>query len=187
MDNEKKNLIVEYALANKENLLLFSQIAKAFDDVIEKLVKSFSEELENELTLILGNDWIIHNDIKNDVFGKTGFSISKKKWNEFYSIGFYAENRGLRNFDFYVWRDIDIIKSPNKLINQLINENYKKGNVYKKGDWWQYIDEPYRNWTDEKAIIKLYEQSEMVKYFKEQFLKLKDIVEPIIDKELSKN
>ena len=185
MINEKKTLIIEYVLENKENLLLSSQIAKAFDDIIEKLVKSFSEALEEKLTLQLGDDWIIQNDIKNDVFGKKGFSISKKKWNKIYSIGFYAENRELRNFDFYVSRNINIIKNPNKLINKLINENYKKGNVYKTGDWWQYIDDPYRNWKEEKAIIKLYEKDEMVMYFEEQFLKLRDIVEPIIDKQFS--
>jgi hypothetical protein len=186
MNNEKTNLIVEYVLTSEENLRLSSQVVRAFDDVIKRLVKDFLEQLEKELMLTLGDEWIIQNDLKDDVFSRSGFSISKKKWKDLYSIGFFAETTGLRNFDFYVWRNIEVISSPNNLINQLINENYKKGNVYRRGDWWQYVDNHYRNWTDEETLTKLYEKNEMVNYFKDQLIKIKCIIESTIDNEIKK-
>lgn len=61
----------------------------------------------------------------------------------------------------------------------MINENYKKGNTYKRGDWWQYVDNHYRNWTDEETLTKLYEKNEMVNYFKDQLIKIKCIIDRI--------
>lgn len=186
MDKEKTNIIVEYVLTSKENLLLSSQIVKAFDEVIKKIAKDFLEQLENELISVLGDEWIIHNALKDNILGRSGFSISKKKWNDLYSIGFFAEKKGLRDFSFYVWRNIQVIGTPSNIINKFINENYKKGNTYKHGDWWQYVDINYRNWRDETTLIKLYEKDEIVKYFKEQFMKIKYIVEPLIDNDIKK-
>ena len=186
MGTEERNLIVEYVLTSEENLLLSSQIVKAFDSVLEKLAKAFFEQLENELLLMLGDEWRVYNDIKDDIMGKKSFSISKKMWNGLYAIGLYPERTRLRDFDFYVWRKKEIISSPNKVINKLINENYKKGNIYENGDWWQFVDNCYLNWNDEETLIKLYEKNEMVSYFKEQFIKIKNIVELTIDNEIIK-
>lgn len=186
MNSDKKKLIAEYALSNEDNLILTAQVVKTFDYILEKLVIDVMEDLESELEDILGKKWTIYNNIKDKPLGRSNFAIMKNTWKDLYVIGFMPGKTRLRNFNFYVWRDSDIVKEPikNGILTTLLNENYKKGNSYENGDWWQYVDKEYENWTDEENLKKLYNKTEIVSYFKNQLLRIKEIIEPIIDKEI---
>lgn len=186
MNSDKKKLIAEYALSNEDNLMLTAQVAKTFYYILEKLVIDVMEDLESKLEVVLGKKWTIYNNIKDNPFGRSDFAIMKNTWKDLYAIGFMPDKTRLRNFNFYVWRDSDIVKKPikNGILTTLLNENYKKGNSYENGDWWQYVDKEYENWTDEENLKKLYNKTEIVSCFKNQLLRIKEIIEPIIDKEI---
>lgn len=50
----------------------------------------------------------------------------------------------------------------------------------------QYVDHDYLNWTHDDTLVKLYRQEEMINYLTEEFIKMKDIIEPIVDAEIKK-
>ncbi|MFA6850234.1 MAG: hypothetical protein WCS30_07760 [Selenomonadaceae bacterium] len=184
MKNEKWNLIVEHALLNEDNLLLSLEMFEAFEEVMNRLISEFLKDLEIELLLSLGSEWTIENRFEDNTFKKWTFGIQKKEWQGNYIIGINPENGKLRNFTFYTWRDEAIFKSPITEVTKMLNENYRKGRTYQLNDWYQSVDKDYLNWMEADTLRRLYHKKEFVAYFKEQFLLLKDIVEPIIDKKM---
>ena len=121
-----------------------------------------------------------------------GIFVSTKKWlrnkQPLYEFGFSTEGKKLGDFYFYALRNTEVIKKPINAVTQALNEQYKKG---RKGadvasDWWQYVDQDYRTWTHDETLVKLYRQEEMVTHFKEHIIKMKAIIEPIVDGEIGK-
>ena len=190
MESEKKNLIAEHALLSEENFLLTAQVEKAFEEVMNRLINALLKKLDAELQHELGSEWAIENYFDDKAFALWCFKIYKNKWvhkdDPLYWIGFAPDRRRLGNFHFYTMRDDDIVKPALPSVNQALNNNYKKGRKGATSDWYQYVDSDYMNWTDDETLVKLYRQDDMVQYFKEQFIKIKDIIEPIVDKEIKK-
>jgi len=187
MKNEKWNLIAEHALLNEDNLLLSLEMFEAFEEVMNRLISEFLKELEIELLSRLGSEWTIENQFEDNTFKKWTFGIQKKEWQGNYIISIWPENGKLRNFTFYTWRAEAIFKSPITEVTKMLNENYRKGKTYQLNDWYQSVDKDYLNWMDADTLRRLYHKKEFVAYFKEQFLLIKDIVEPIIDKKMKKH
>ena len=190
MENEKKNFIADHALLTEENFLLAAQVANSFEEIINRLVAKLLKNLKDDLTNVLGPEWKIDSSFENNAFDDWYFCIYKKKWlfdeKSVYDFGFSTDGKKLDGFYFYAIRNTEVIKKPLNTVNQALNEYYIKG---RKGagvvsDWWQYVDHDYRTWTHDETLVKLYRQEEMVKYFKEQIITMKAIIEPIVDEEI---
>jgi hypothetical protein len=89
MANEEEiKMIVDYALKDDTNLKIAVKIASAFDEIRKKIIIDFLDALENALKESLDGEWIINNDLKQNVFDHwRGFYISKRAWKENYQIG----------------------------------------------------------------------------------------------------
>ena len=189
MENEKKKFIADHALLTEENFLLAAQVEKSFEEIMNRLVGKLLGNLEKELNGILGPEWEVETGFEDNAFDKWYFCIYKKKWlrdeQALYDFGFQADRRRLSDFYFYAIRNTKIIKTPLTAVKEAL-EKYKKGGKGGVSDWWQYIDSDYRNWTNEETLVKLYRQEEMVKHFVEQFIIMKNIIEPIVDEEMKK-
>ncbi len=189
MENEKKNFIADHALLTEENFLIAAQVANSFEEIINRLVNKLLIKLEEELSAILGLEWEVEYSFDDNAFDGWYFCIFKKKWlrNEqaLYDFGLRIEGKKLNGFYFYAIRNTDVMKKPLNAVNQALNEQYKKGRKA-VSDWWQYVDHDYRNWTHDETLVKLYRQEEMITYLIEQFIKIKTVIEPIIDEEVKK-
>jgi len=190
MENEKRNFIAEHALLTEENFLLAAQVEKSFEEIMNRLVGNLLGKLKEELIEILGTDWEVENNFEKNAFDKNwSFVIFKKSWADdeyaFYWFGFEPDKRKLGDFYFFAERNSELIKTPLTAVYQALNEQYKKGRKARQ-DWWQYVDQDYQNWTHEETLVKLYRQEEMLKYFTEQFIIMKNIIEPIVDEEMKK-
>ena len=170
-------------MQNKENLLLSLDIYNSFEEVMNKLVSNFLKELKQQLLESLGNEWEIILFFEDDnAFGKgeIGLEIWKKLWKEKYSVCFSNNKMRLNDFNFFVWREV---KNPIKEIAETLNTKFAKcGKCAENADWYVMADKKYINWLDEDTISLLYDKKEMVDYFKDNLLKIVEIVEPIIDK-----
>ena len=186
MENEKKKIVAEFALSNEENLRLTSQIVSSFDSILEKLIRNFLSKLSKSLKDELGDEWIIIDELSENPLGTDTLYITKVKWKKLYSIGFAPANQRGRNFYVGVFRTRGNIEEPIKsgIITTTLSEKYKKGRRDNWWDWWTYVDEAYRNFSNEDTLIRLYHQTEIAEYFKSNLLKIKEIIEPIIDKEI---
>ena len=187
MENEKKNFIADHALLTEENFMLAMQVANSYREIINRQVGKLLKKLETELNDVLGSEWEVETDFDGNAFTKWYFCIFKKKWlyNEIaaYDIGFSTDSKKLDWFYFYAIRNDDIIKKPLDAVKEAL-DNYKKGGKGGSSDWWQHVDSDYRNWAHDETLVKLYRQEEMVKHFVEQFIKMKHIIEPIVDEEI---
>jgi len=191
LENEKKNFIADHALLTEENFMLAAQVEKSFEEIMNRLVGKLLSKLTEELTEILGSEWEIGNYFNEDAFSKHwNFVIWKKKWeynaDGVYWFGFTPDKTRLGDFHFYAMRDSEVMTKPLNAVNQTLNDHYKKGRKDTNIDWWQYVDHDYLNWTHDDTLVKLYRQDEMINYLTEQFIKMKDIIEPIVDAEFEK-
>lgn len=188
MENEKKNFIVDHALLTEDNFLIATQVAKSYEEIMNKLVGDLLRKLVSILEEALGPEWESETGFEDHAFDKWYFIIFKKSWfideRSAYYFGFESDRRKLSDFYFFSMRNDEIIKNPINDIYKALNENYRKGRKATYFDWWQYVDQDYLNWTDDKTVVKLYRQDEMVRYFSEQIIKMKEIIEPIIDVEI---
>lgn len=188
MENEKRNLIAEHALLTEGNFMIAVQVEKSFQEIMNRLISKLLNKLEEELTAVLGPEWEMESGFDDNAFEKHwSFVIFKKNWvhaeRALYYFGFSPDRTRLGDFYFYANRNTEIIKEPIDTVYCALNEKYKKGRkAY--SDWWQYVDQEYINWMSEETLLKLYRQEEMVTYFVEQFVKMKDIIEPIIEGEV---
>lgn len=145
----------------------------------------FLDELENNLTKYLTDAWEIKNKLKEDIFEKwKRFYIAKKEWKENYSIGIGPEYRQAKGYIIGVKKQPESEPFQGGKLTTLLNENYRQGKCSKKWEWQQWLDSPYLNWDNEEALIKMYRKDEAVNYFKENFLRIKEIVSPLIDEKV---
>lgn len=192
MENEKKNFIADHALLTEENFLLAVQVANSFEEIMNRLVDNLLSKLKKELNECLGAEWEVENNFEENAFEKNwNFVVYKKSWTDdeyaFYWFGFAPDRTKMGNFHFYAMRNSEVIKKPLTAVYQALNEQYKKGRKGTVSDWYQYVDHDYLNWTHDETLVKLYRQEEMVTYLIQQFIKMKSVIEPIVDEEVQKN
>lgn len=186
MENEKNNIVTEFALSSEEKLRLTSQIVSSFDSLMEKLIKDFLIELKKELEKELRDGWEVCDELSKNPLGTNFFFITKNKWEKLYAIGFAPDNQKGRNIYIGVFRNEGTIDKPIKsgIITYELNEKFKKGKPANTWDWWTYVDETFRYWGNEDTLISLYHKTKIVEYFKSNLFRIMEIVEPIIDKEI---
>ena len=190
MENKKKEMIADHAILTEENFLLSAQVAKSFEEIMNRRVGELLKKLEADLKKVLGPKWETESSFNENSFDRWYFILYKKEWvvNEraLYYFGFAPEKRKLDEFHFYAMRDVTVMKKPVDAVYQALNEQYKPGRKGTVSDWYQYIDQDYLNWTNDETLVKLYRQAAMIEYLIEQFIKMKDIIEPIVDAEVKK-
>jgi hypothetical protein len=187
----EKELITNFVLKNEDNLRIALKIVSAYDEIQREIVSNFSQELTKALREELNKEWEITNELTNKEWRY--FSITKKKWNKGYVIGFETHpHPSLRNFYFAVIRHKQ--KFPKPVDKGILK---KKLDEYIKGwpevgpedinyEWWQYVRKDYLNWDEEEFFVKLHnKEKSILDYFKGNLLTIKGIIEPIIDKALT--
>jgi len=177
-------LIVDYALENESNLEIALKIAFAFNEIRKKIIIDFLDALENALRESLDNEWTIQNNLKKDVFAKwKGCYIAKKKWQDICLIGIESDSSDAKNFFVTVRKNKEQIPEAiggGKLKN-LLDKEYRPGSGGEQWIYWKYFEGIYRNWDEEVLIKMSFKKDEIVRYFKEQILRIKDIATPVID------
>ena len=165
MSDEKQNIIVDHALLNKDNLLMYLEIFNSFSsfkNIMNRLISDFLKELESAFIADLDNSWVITNEFNNDALEKGYwyciFAIQKKAWQDAYAIGFNPDSKKLRNVCFYAWRNTDILKTPITEVTEKLNQKYMNGRTEGLHDWAQKVDMHYLDWTNAETISKLYDK-----------------------------
>lgn len=183
--NVSDDVIVAYALLNRDNLELASAVGARFSRIRSAVISKFAEALEEELGRE-PNVVVFRNEIKSDPLGKwAGLYFGKEAWRERFSIGLSSWASG-NACDFY----FGIVKQKERagrvlprLGTRLDSELGRGARATPDWDWYQLLKEPYRDWDNEHILVSMYEpkQGEALNYFVTLLLRVFKLAEQDID------
>ena len=182
---EEIKMIVDYALKDDTNLEVAVKIASAFDDISKRIIIDFLYALENILKQSLDDhdQWIITNELKNDVFAKDkGFYIEKRAWKGNYQIGIQSLQYGARKFIIGLGKDKMLSPIEGGNLKKQIDEQYRPGLADEWWEWYRNVEGDYETWDNEKVLIDMYRKEKAVNYFKGPIITIARIASPVIDK-----
>jgi hypothetical protein len=191
MDNEMKNLVVDYVLENEINLRLAYKIINVFKDIKESIYKGFSLKLQEELNDELGlNEIKITNEFEeNPLDAWNKFFIRKVGWPEKYTIAFGADTKQKIYFGVRINENIidDIDEKIRKQLDADFERNAKKSFIEDYWIWEIYLNDEYGNWSDEEVLVGLWEatnskNSKILDYFKNIIIEVMNIINPLMQK-----
>jgi len=182
ISNEEKGIILDFVFRDQDTLGMALVAGGVYDEIRKKIIVSFSELLENEIKKFLGNEWLIDNTFKKNPLARyVCFGVRKKKWGERYGICIEAQGTGAREFIIGIWK---IPEAPQiNELKELLDKEWRRGNSNDFWVWYRKVDERYKNWDDEHVLFEMYfKNEEYINYFKEELLKIKEMVSDLIDK-----
>jgi len=185
---EERNIFIEYSLQNEDNLKISINSALSFRHLRERIIRDFIELIEKSLRKELDeliDDWTIDNSIKDNIFEHwNGVFLSKKTWNQDYQIGFSSEKHDAKGFIIGVAKN-EKVPHIDGLLEKLNNE-YRQGSQSNSWNWYQWMDQPYRDWDNEEILIMMY-NDEATDYFTKHIMTIVRIASDIIDSQIKTN
>ena len=180
---EEREIFIEYSLQNENNLKISINSALSFKQLRERIIRNFIKlvetSLRNEINKLSG-DWELSNSISDNVFEHwKGIFVHKTIWGKQYQIGFSSEKYDAKEFIIGVKKSDEKVPHINGLLEKLNNE-YRQGSQSDQWNWYQWLEQPYLNWNNEEALVKMY-RSESVEYFTKHILSIINVATGMID------
>jgi hypothetical protein len=172
MSRFEADLIVEHALANRENLATAIKVGLAFPFLKKKIFADFLNRLAAEIEKTLGNEWKASVDLESGLY----LYIRKRQWPEsaFIQLGSdYASGKGTY---FSVGRFSDAFKNAlcDGELKTILDEQIGRGNTSPGCAWWSYTSR-YRDWDSEEALLAI-SAAERAEYWKAHLVQICHIV-----------
>ena len=181
--SSEREIILEHALKNQENLKIALDVGFAFNDLRKEIIVDFLDGLRNFVLGKLGDHddslWHVNDDslyrfpLKNNYY----FSFEKKSWGERHGVGLQLH----KNEAFIgVWRPDGVPKID--LLKQTLDKKIKPGGHDKWYEWYCYLEDPYRNWGATDGFIRLkFPNGKAVKHIGQELVQVIKAAAPIID------
>ncbi len=192
----ERNVIVEHALENKENLKTTLDICFIFDELREQIIREFLKELKECLKKHLDSPeyeyirkWPDEGQWEDEcslLKKYEFFGFRKRSWRPRCHIGIEQQPKG--DIVYGVRKERGFQEDIPDL-RETIDD--KTGMSGKKSDWWEWYIEwkgRYGNWKTKEALINIkYEEEEAVKEIVNKLIILLRVAGPIIDREVGRN
>ena len=182
--DEEKELICEYSLESIEKLKISLAAHAAYEKIHMSIIKDFSVKLEDTLKTKITGNWRINNEIKENRNGRwSGLYIQKDDWGD-YQIG--IQPQGLKYTNFYIGVAKEKGTPDVEGLYEKLQKIFKDGEKFESWNWWQWLKNDYRNWTNDQTLLTLYKnnkgiESEAIRYFSERIFKIQDAATELID------
>lgn len=66
----EKEIILGFVLENEDNLKLALKVHEVYDDLRKNILSKFFNALEEKLRKHLSDQWVVDNELKNDIYVK---------------------------------------------------------------------------------------------------------------------
>jgi hypothetical protein len=189
--NASDDVIVTYALLNKQNLELASAVGARFLRIKAAVIGKFAGALENELAL-QPNVVVFRNEIKSDPLGKwAGLYFGKEAWRDKYSIGLSSWASG--NACGFYFGIVKVREQEGRVLPLLatrLDSEFGRGAAATPDwDWYQRLKEPYGDWDNEHILASMYEpkQGKALTHFVTLLLRVFRVAEQDIDDAVGKD
>lgn len=159
MNEDFDNLIINQATNNIGNLEIAFKTHQLWQDIFDRLVKVFFEELEIQLLATLpkiGGDWTITRTKPANMRTAMNIHLSNSKWqNVVFGIGDYDGDR----VHFFVRSQ----KEDKKALYEFV-ESHLNGHVI-PDIWYQKADKPYNTWNSTiEGVMAVYQSKQFIDY-----------------------
>ena len=192
----ERDIILEHALRNQENLETTLDIGFAFSELRKRIIVGFLDKLKGFVLEKLGDPdkskWKVNDDSDDSLRNcpleqYKAFSFGKKSWK---NHGVALESQKDGNVIIDVWRKPSVPRfQPEDLLRKELNHSVRQGQgapSNKYWEWYHYLDDPYRNWNTKETLIKLY-NGEAVEKLGQDLVRIIEVAEPIIDAHVQKS
>ena len=205
--SDEREIILEHALKNQENLETTLDIGFAFSELRRRIIVGFLEKLG---TFVLdelrqhsddGSEWEIviddyHRDLRSSPLEKhLRFGFGKTSWRRRYGVALEPHKDNACEVIIGVWREYNKKTKRGarrfqpqdhlrKELNHKIRNVGTNDNPY--WEWHHALDVPYRNWNTKETLIKLY-NGEAVEKRGQEFVRILKVAERIIDEHVQKS
>ena len=184
----KKEITLAHALA-RENLETALDINSAFngelhDRIIVDFLKKLEEFVLEELRNCFGklDEWEIDRFLVGSSAAHKTFGFKKKAWKGQYAVILVPQKNNACDFRIGVWREKSTPRfQPEDSLKQALDDTIGPGNNNDHWEWYRSLNEPYMNWNQKDALIKLY-NGEAVEYLGQYLVNIIEVAAPIIDK-----
>ena len=184
-ESGEREIILEHALAHKNNLEMAVDIAFAYTDLRRRIIVAFAEKLERFVLRRLDeSQWKVNASLRADPFERwAGFSVTKNAWAGRYVVGLEAGAQGAKDLIIGVAKQAETLPSIEGL-KQALDAQIRHGTASSWWDWYHPLEHPYRHWDNKDALITMYDET-AVEPLGTYLLRIIEVAAPVIDSYVS--
>ncbi len=162
----ERDVILDHALQNEENLEVALKIGAAYGDLCSRLIMDFLRAVERGLSARLGKGWKVEmadpNQFANRwaLFLKAGYLGHPGQ----FEVLLCGDESGYPKQVYLAARSTGG-QELHERVKAAIDENAGKGSRTPYSIWYRYIDKAYSNWGSEDTTLLLYRKGELVDHF----------------------
>lgn len=152
----ERDIIVEFALRDRDSLELTLDIVASYDKIRERVIARFLRELEESVSA-RQSEWKPRRPSPTVSFRpfEEQFSLSKESQSERYQIVIEAQKGDIRDVIVGVKKNKDTDVHIPDLRGWLDDKVKPNGMASAWWIWYQYLDQPLRNWTSKEALTRM--------------------------------
>ena len=195
---DEREIILEHALGNQENLETTLDIGLAFPALRERIIIDFLGKLEK---FVLGklkqrpdaSEWHVSDDSLPSFPSKKfhSFSFGKQTWEKKYGVALEPQENNAGNVIIGVCGQYDEETGTGARKIDLLFQKLNDIRNGKRSDWWEWyhlLDDPYRNWGTKDGLIELnLREDNSVTYLGQYFVNIIEVAAPIIDEHVQES
>ena len=146
------DLIVEHALANRENLAIAIKVGLALPFLKQKIFADFLNRLAAEVEKTLGSEWSASVDLEKGPC----LYIRKRHWPAVALVGLGSDYASGKDTYFSAGRFTDVAKNAlfDQELKAKLDEQIGKGNTSAGCAWYKYTSR-YRHWDSEEGLLAI--------------------------------
>lgn len=188
LESGEKETILGFVFENRNNLELALKVHEVYDDIRKKILLKFFNGLEGKLREHLPDNWEVVNEFKQEVYVRyRGIYIAKPTWGDKYSIEICPEKYNARDFWIGVYKRKDLKPIGLGKLKRIVDESFKPGSQDEEYEWWQWLDQPYRDFKNTKLLADMQNTDETETAILNDLIVLKKLSEKLIDEALEKS
>ena len=177
--SDESTVIIENALESEHNLRLAAKVGLAFPMLKERIIKDFLSSFGSVLNSRLDDGWKVEDNAgKTPLLRNWHIVAWKSNWMDKASIGLHCDRPGPSHLDFFVFLVKPFDHPQMAQLRQALETRYAHGKHMADYPWWQYVEQPYRDWDTEDALVRLWRKDEALEHYASHFLKICQIAAP---------
>jgi hypothetical protein len=191
---KEATLIADTCVESEQNLRIAAKLFANANPIKAKIIQEFIQSVIDKVKQRLGQSWTVEDVIETPLERGSCIAAYKTTWKDGTCILLHCGKTGPRDLNFSVFLGNKLSVRGHQIANALENttlttelkqalDRYAVGRrLCDETPWWKFVDEPYRDWNTEEALIFLWKKDEeAVEYYTQHLFKICEVAGPLLD------